>query len=154
MLSLCTVQANSADGFSNPVFQERMPAELTGAGMDMAKWNMFVAEANQGVQFRWCPLGCICFFCNQHNKSVKPHMLALCEKWNKDGLPAGVTVQYEMLTEKVMVNAMLHRPSSWRLVNASLGEGAGKGATLLNLPQTDFCIWSTRSASHGRLVIA
>lgn len=59
-----------------------------------------------------------------------------------------------MLTEKVMVNAMLHRPSSWRLVNASQGEGAGKGATLLNLPQTDFCIWSTRSASHGRLVIA
>lgn len=139
MLSLCTVQANSADGFSNPVFQERMPAELTGAGMDMAKWNMFVAEANQGVQFRWCPLGCICFFCNQHNKSVK-HA-------NRKG-------DGQCNAASVMVNAMLHRPSSWRLVNASQGEGAGKGATLLNLPQTDFCIWSTRSASHGRLVIA
>ena len=117
MPSLCTVQANSADGFSNPVFQERMPAELTGAGMDVGQWDMFIAEANQAVKFRWCPLGCICFFCNQHNKSVKPHMQALCEKWNRGGLPAGVTVQYEMLTEKVMVNA-------------SQGEGAGKGATL------------------------
>ena len=57
MPSLCTVQANSADGFSNPVFQERMPAELPGAGMDMAKWNMFVAEANQGVQISQVPVG-------------------------------------------------------------------------------------------------
>lgn len=111
-MPLCSIQANSSDGFSNPVFASQMPVEL---GMESGKWNAFISEANQAVHFRWCPLGCICFFCNQHNKSVRPHMQALCEKWNKEGLPKGVRVQYEMKTEKQTVNS---------------SQGGGKGATL------------------------
>lgn len=90
-----------------------MPNLLLAAGMDGDTWRTFLAEANEAARFRWCPaclwwaLCCFLpFFCNQHNKSICPHMETLCSRWKNGKLPPGIDVKYEMRTERKIVHSL------------------------------------------------
>jgi hypothetical protein len=118
-MEILTIQATSEDGFTNPTFQPGPPPP----GIDAQAWTRFLGEANDAVQFHWCPaclFWAVCcfipFFCNFHNKNIQPRMQALCDTWNSSNLlPAGITIRYHMQTERVLQH--------------SVGQ-AGAGATL------------------------
>jgi len=111
---IAMIVTNSDTGFDSCIYSETMPPALKEAGMDDAKWRIFIREANVAVKYNWALVCCgygflgVCgmcsFLCNMHNKTVQGPMDAFCSKVNSGGeLPLGITVRYMMLTETVMV---------------------------------------------------
>eukprot|EP00405_Crypthecodinium_cohnii_P018763 CAMPEP_0206477700 /NCGR_PEP_ID=MMETSP0324_2-20121206/35575_1 /ASSEMBLY_ACC=CAM_ASM_000836 /TAXON_ID=2866 /ORGANISM="Crypthecodinium cohnii, Strain Seligo" /LENGTH=144 /DNA_ID=CAMNT_0053953787 /DNA_START=67 /DNA_END=501 /DNA_ORIENTATION=+ len=144
MTTICTISANSSDGFSSPAYSTNLPPDLAASGIDSGKWKKLIEEANEAVKFRWCPqcaiwAGCcfLPFFCNQHNKNIRPYMEELCDRWNKGELPAGLHVKYEMVTEA-------------QSVKASNGSAAGKGSTLETYHKIHFCSGAPEQQTMGK----
>mmetsp|Transcript_105166 Transcript_105166/g.181344 ORF Transcript_105166/g.181344 Transcript_105166/m.181344 type:complete len:149 (-) Transcript_105166:333-779(-) len=111
--ALCTLDATTANGFSDPSYSTHFPSALAASGVTPQAWSEFIKEANKAVAYQWCPscaLWALCcflpFFCNRHNKNRRAPMKALCQRWNSCPDFSTVHVEYSMVTEKVLVHAV------------------------------------------------